>query len=137
MLSLIGPEAQTRRQLFDFIVEEMRLREHLAPHRIRPIRVALENQRDDLLAFAEDIDQQLAAIALEHKVSLEDVREVFEMGHISFARHLIDQGRSGRSGLEGARQSRRQHDAHDVLGILSTSLETVLERPGGRLGRSG
>jgi hypothetical protein len=61
----------------------MRLREHLAPHRIRPVRVALQNQRDDLLAFAEDIDQKLAAVALEHKVSIEDVREVFELGHFA------------------------------------------------------
>ncbi len=80
VLSLSGPEAQTRRQLFDFIVEEMRLREHLAPHRIRAVRVALENQRDDLLAFAEDIDEQLLAIAKQQQVSLGDVREVFELG---------------------------------------------------------
>ena len=83
VLALAGPEAHTRRELFDFIIEEMRLHEHLAPHRIRPVRVALQNQRDDLLAFAEDIDQKLAAIALEHEVSLRDVREVFELRHFA------------------------------------------------------
>lgn len=83
VLSLRGPEAQTRRELFDFIIAEMRVREHLAPHRIRAIRVALENQRDDLLAFAEDIDEQLLAIAKQQHVSLGDVREVFELGHFT------------------------------------------------------
>ncbi|MCI0407537.1 MAG: hypothetical protein L0191_03060, partial [Acidobacteria bacterium] len=80
VLSLVGPDIETRRALFDFIVEEMRLREQLAPHRIRPVRVALENQRDELLAFAEDIDRQLIEIAQQHQLPLKDVREVFELG---------------------------------------------------------
>lgn len=83
VLALIGPDARVRRGLFDFIVEEMRVREHLAPHRIHPVRVALENQRDELLAFAEDIDRQLIAIAQGHQASAEDVREVFELGHFA------------------------------------------------------
>ncbi|MBI4575418.1 MAG: hypothetical protein HY722_04045 [Planctomycetes bacterium] len=83
VLSLTGPDVQGRRELFDFIVAEMRAREALAPHRIRPVRVALENQRGDLLAFAQDIDWQLAQVAPRHKVALEDVREVFEMGHFA------------------------------------------------------
>lgn len=83
VLSLAGPDVQTRRELFDFIMEEMRTRESLAPHRIRPVRVALENQRDDLLAFAEDLDRRLATIAQEHRVPLGDVREVFEQGRLA------------------------------------------------------
>ncbi len=83
VLSLTGPDVESRRNLFDFIVQELAVREPLAPHRIRAVRVALENQRDDLLAFAEDIDQQLLAIAQQHQVSLGDVREVFELGHFA------------------------------------------------------
>ena len=83
VLSLAGPDASTRRELFDFIVREMQIREHLAPHRIRPVRVALENQRDQLLAFAEDIDRQLAAISQKHQVPLEDVRSVLELGRLA------------------------------------------------------
>ena len=33
------------------------------PHRIRPVRCLLENQRDDLLAFAQQLDQDLQALA--------------------------------------------------------------------------
>ena len=40
----------------------MKIREHLAPHRIRPVRIALENQRDQLLAFAVDPDRQLVGL---------------------------------------------------------------------------
>ncbi len=34
--------------------------------RIRPVRVALQNQRDDLLAFAGVLDEKLTAIAQAH-----------------------------------------------------------------------
>ena len=43
VLSLAGPELQERRELFDFIVEQLRLREPLAASRIRPLRVTLRN----------------------------------------------------------------------------------------------
>jgi len=35
------------------------------PHRIRPVRCLLENQRDNLLAFAKQLDQDLEALAEE------------------------------------------------------------------------
>ena len=56
ILSLAGPEQPARRELFDFVVEELRARESLCPHRIRPVRRSLQNQRDDLLAFAAVLD---------------------------------------------------------------------------------
>jgi hypothetical protein len=61
--------------LFDFIVAELARRETRDPRRIRPIRIALENQRDDLLAFAGMLDEKLAAIARVHEVSGSLVRE--------------------------------------------------------------
>ena len=83
ILELRGPDLQTRRELFDFIVGELKAREHLARHRIRPVRVTLENQRDHLLAFGEEIDQRLAGIAQEYGVPVEHVREVFELGRFA------------------------------------------------------
>ncbi|MGF6919122.1 hypothetical protein [Paraburkholderia sp. 40] len=51
-MSLAGPQLATRQALFDFIVEELGVLEALDARRIRPVRIALQNQRDDLLAFA-------------------------------------------------------------------------------------
>ena len=45
---MAGPESAVRRDLFDFVVAELRARESACPHRIRPIRTLLENQRDNL-----------------------------------------------------------------------------------------
>lgn len=74
VFALAGPDLAQRRALFAFIADELRQREHLDLPRIRPLRRALENQRDDLLAFAGLLDARLADIADEFKVPLEPVR---------------------------------------------------------------
>src|SRR4051794_15079403 len=68
VLALAGADLATRRELFDFIVAELMAREREDPRRIRPVRVALQNQRDDPLAFAGVLDTELAAIARAHAV---------------------------------------------------------------------
>jgi hypothetical protein len=75
VLALAGPDLATRRELFDFIVAELAAREREDVRRIRPVRVALQNQRDDLLAFAGVLDKKLAGIAHAHAVSEPLVRE--------------------------------------------------------------
>jgi len=52
VLTLAGPVLATRQVLFDFVVEELARREPGDARRICPVRVALQNQRDTLLAFA-------------------------------------------------------------------------------------
>ena len=63
VLARAGPALAIRQLLFDFIVEELACRETGDARRIRPVRVALQNQRDTLLAFAGVLDGKLAAIA--------------------------------------------------------------------------
>jgi hypothetical protein len=75
ILALAGPALEQRRSLFDFIVTELRQREELDLPRIRPVRRALENQRDDLLSFAAILDDKLTAIAQRSKVSIDLVRD--------------------------------------------------------------
>jgi hypothetical protein len=75
VFALAGPELAERVALFDFIVAELRQREHLDLARIRPVRRALENQRNDLLAFAGMLDTRLADIAHGCKVPLAGVRD--------------------------------------------------------------
>src|SRR3954447_1653886 len=60
---------------FGFIVEELLKREPQDGRRIRPLRVALQNQRDDLLAFAGVLDATLADIAQAHVIPASLVRE--------------------------------------------------------------
>jgi hypothetical protein len=75
VLALAGPPLATRRLLFDFIVEELTKCEPKDPKRIRPLHVALQNQRDNLLAFAGVLDAKLTAIAQAHVIAEPLVRE--------------------------------------------------------------
>ena len=79
VLALAGPDLATRRELFGFIVAELAAREHENPQRLRPVRVALQNQRDDLLAFAGQLDAKLAAVARAHAVPEPLVRQALMM----------------------------------------------------------
>jgi hypothetical protein len=75
ILALAGPALATRQELFDFVVAELAQRESEDERCIRPLRVALLNQRDDLLAFAGVLDEKLAAIAQSHDICEHLVRE--------------------------------------------------------------
>ena len=75
VLALAGPALTTRRELFDFLVAELARREPEDAQRIRPVRVALQNQRDTLLAFAGVLDEKLTAIAQTLAVAEPLVRE--------------------------------------------------------------
>jgi len=79
VLALAGPDAATRRQLFDFIVEELHRREALCPHRIRSVRRMLQNHRDDLLAFAGILEERFADIAKQLNVPLYLLHGVCEL----------------------------------------------------------
>jgi hypothetical protein len=76
VLSVAGPDYAARCALYDFLVAELRARESLCPHRITPVRTMLENQRNDLLAFARQLDDDLAELAQEFAVPVALVREL-------------------------------------------------------------
>jgi hypothetical protein len=77
ILSLAGPDHAARGALYDFVVAELRSRQSLCPHRIVPVVRALAHQRHDLLAFAAQLDCDLAALSAEFQLPLATVREVF------------------------------------------------------------
>jgi hypothetical protein len=77
ILSLAGPDYPTRRELYDFVVAELRAREPLCAYRIGPVVRALTNQRDELLAFAVQLDRDLAQLASQFQLSAATLRELF------------------------------------------------------------
>ncbi len=79
ILSSAGPDQATRRELYDFVVTELRLRESLGPHRIGPVVPALSNQRHQRLAFTAQLDQDLAAWASQFQLPVATLRAVFNI----------------------------------------------------------
>jgi hypothetical protein len=79
VLAVSGLPYADRCQLYDFIVAELKTRASLYPHRIDPVCTLLANQREHLLAFAAQLEQDLTALATEFQVSLDTVREVLDV----------------------------------------------------------
>ena len=79
ILSLAGPDLQSRRELYDFVVEELHILESLCPYRITPVLRMLENNRDNLLAFVGILDERFADISARFNVPLFLVHAVCEL----------------------------------------------------------
>ena len=65
--------------LFDFVVAELQARASLCPHRLGPVCTLLKNHRDQLLAFAWQLDEDLAKLAAEFEVPVAIVREMLDL----------------------------------------------------------
>jgi hypothetical protein len=84
VFALGGPACADRRVLYDFIVAELRDRAPLCTHRLNPLCTFLDNHRDQLLGFAEKLDRDLAACAASFQVSVDTVRELLHLQHLSY-----------------------------------------------------
>lgn len=65
--------------LFDFIVAEFQARVPCCPHRLKPLCTLLTNHRDQLLAFALQLDQDLTDLAVEFEVPVNVVRDLLDL----------------------------------------------------------
>jgi hypothetical protein len=76
VLAVAGPFYADRLALYDFVVAELKSRASLCPHRLGPVCRQLENQRDDLLAFALALDEDLKLLGQEFQVPAELLRRL-------------------------------------------------------------
>jgi hypothetical protein len=102
--------------LFDFIVDELTRCEPEDAGRIRPVRVALQNQRDDLLGFAGVLDEKLATIARVHNISAPIVREACVLHRLPSTSTAYWQGWNRLR----ARLGDRFHAVFDAVGRVMT-----------------
>lgn len=65
--------------LYDFIVAELQACASQCPHRLGPVCTLLKNHRDQLLAFALQLDEDLAQLAADFAIPIAIVRDVFEL----------------------------------------------------------
>lgn len=79
ILSLVGPSYEDRQELLKFLVEQLRLREAMCPHKIQPVRTYLENHNDNLLEFVPTMEMCLYEISQEFEVSLTDVLALYHL----------------------------------------------------------
>lgn len=88
--------------LFDFISAELQARASLCPHRLGPVCTLLRNHRDQLLAFAQQLDQDLADLAAEFEVPVAIIRELLDLQALDKRQPLRWQKEAAlREGLRG------------------------------------
>ena len=83
VLGKVGTDYNERYMLFSFVLSELKAREPMAEKLIKPLHTKLENQRDDLLAFVQLIDDKLKKLAVKFKVSLPSIRSAYQLQAIS------------------------------------------------------
>lgn len=76
VLAVAGPDVATRRELYDWVTAELLARLPLDEDQRAATRKQLAGRREDLLAFAVALAQDLAALAQQWGLSLALVREV-------------------------------------------------------------
>jgi hypothetical protein len=79
VLQVDGLWHSDRCALYDFVVQELRARAPLCAHRLEPLVTFLANQRDDLLAFAVQLDEDLAQLAQQHQVDASVVHAMLDV----------------------------------------------------------
>jgi hypothetical protein len=132
VLAVRGPDYASRCALYDWIVAELRVREAQCPHRLRPVRCLLENQRDALLAFARQLDQDLGALAEEFLVpaaAVEETRQVLSLAAGRPERWLREEALWERW---GARYAGLREAVAEVLGQVVRA-SSVIENLNSRL----
>ena len=77
-----------RTALFDFIVAELQARVPFCPHRLGPVCTLLQNHRDELLAFARQLEQDLTDLAAEFEVPEAIVRALLDLQTLNIRQPL-------------------------------------------------
>jgi hypothetical protein len=115
ILAVAGPCSADRRALYDFVVAELKSRASLCPHRLGPVCRILEHQRDDLLAFARALDDDLEVLGQEFQVPGELLRQLLDV----LARDERDPRRWREEAVLRQRLRGRFHDVQAAVAALA------------------
>lgn len=115
VLAVAGPCSADRRLLYDIVVAELKSRASLCPHRLGPVCRQLENQRDDLLAFARALDAGLERLGQEFQVPAEWLRPLLGI----LARDERDPRRWAEESAIRARLRGRFHEVQVAVAALA------------------
>jgi hypothetical protein len=78
ILAVAGSSYTERCELYDFVVAELKTRAPRCAHRLEPLCRALQNQRDDLLAFARQLDEDLEQLREELQIPADLARRLLK-----------------------------------------------------------
>jgi hypothetical protein len=84
ILALVGPSYIARKELLQFVIDHLHMRESLYQHKIKPVRTYLENHSTNLLEFVPIMEQHFKDISEELNVPLSDVLAIYHTKGLPF-----------------------------------------------------
>ena len=132
VLAVTGLNYDARRELYDFVLSELRARQDAGPQGLPSVCATLENQRDDLLAFAAQLDRDLVAVAQEYQVPVGLVREALQVHVLS----VYDVRRGPREAALQQALRGRCHAVREAVAALAAAVvraSSVVENVNSRL----
>lgn len=132
VLALAGGDLSERRELYDFIVAQLRERERLCPKQLRVLRTRLAGQQEQLLGFVGLLDQEFERLAHRHRVGGRIVREMARLQGVDPARIDHWPGREQLMRKLGGRYWELERDVRHVM-AHATRASSLVENLNGRL----
>src|SRR5271165_1587817 len=132
VLAVAGPCLAQRQELFAFVLAELQAREAQCPHRLAPVRRTLATHQQELLAFAADLDRDIASLAAYARVPAALVRELVAVQELSPA----SAARWPREGVLRAQLGGRYHELSGHVAALRAGVvraSSVVENVNSRL----
>ncbi len=71
ILNKAGAAPKERRELYDFVVEEFKKLEQIEHHRVKSVRITLENKRDMALGFADVLEEKFVSLSQQFSLPIE------------------------------------------------------------------
>lgn len=118
VFAVCGLPYTDRCALFDFILAELQVRVPRCAHRLGPLCTLLKNHREQLLAFAAQLDEDLTNLATDFRISVTIVRDVLDL-------LALDERQPRRWQKE---EALRQQLGHHCYHLLKAAVHDLAER---------
>jgi hypothetical protein len=102
--------------LFDFVLAELQVRAPLYPKQLNPLCTMLRNHREQLLAFAAKLDQDLVSLAVRFEVAATVVRDMLDFD-------LLDDHQTKR----WQKEARLRRQLRDRFGTLQKAVHDLTQ----------
>ena len=132
VLACAGPALAQRRELFNFVIQQLKQREEQCPHRIAPVRRLLENHRDRLLGFVGVIEERFQDLALRAGVSKDLIQALSEVSTLD-ARHPVRWQREAKLKSQLGQAFHRLQEAVEQILATTPRASSLVENLNSRL----
>jgi hypothetical protein len=132
VLAVAGPCWRQRQALYDFVLAQLRARETLCEHRLKPLNSVLRRHKAELLDFVQELDEEITVAANYARVPEAVVRELIAIQEMP----LTSSRRWQRDAVVHRQLGERYHEVSALAELLRRDVvraSSVVENVNSRL----